>query len=52
MCDLDNSMRDMENSSRRYILVAQYGIYQVGHEEGNCVLIQIGDTVDPDLVKF
>ena len=49
--NLDNAMRDMETSRSRYIIVEEDGIDQVGDEEENYVIIQVGDTIDTYLLN-
>ena len=51
VCNIDEAMRGAENSRSIYHIVEENGIDQVGDEEENYVLIQVGDTVDSDLAK-
>ena len=50
-CDLDDTIKDVETSRSRYILVEEDGIDQDGDEEEKYVFLQVGDTVDPYLVR-
>ena len=52
LCKLGGTKIDVENSRSRYLLVEENGIDQFGCEEENSVIIQFGDTVNPDLVKM
>ena len=49
--DLENFRRDVKNSRLRYLVAEYDGIYQVGDKEKYYVLLKVGDTVDPYLIK-
>ena len=50
MCGLQNNLRVIEKSITAYLLEENI-LDQVGYEEENCTLIQVGDTLYTDYVN-